>query len=82
MLRKFQDKINGNLHLKELLKGSGISFFLKIIGMGFGYVFIILLTRNYGAKIMGAYALSLVVLQVGSIIGRLGMDTAILRFVA
>ncbi|RZD17618.1 MAG: flippase, partial [Candidatus Acididesulfobacter diazotrophicus] len=75
-------KINGDLHLKELLKGSGISFAFKIVGMGFGYIFTILLTRNYGAKVMGIYALSLVVLQVGTIIGRLGMDTAVLRFVA
>ena len=82
MLKKFKDKVNGDLHLKELLKGSGVSFALKIIGMGFGYIFTILLTRNYGAKIMGIYALSLVVLQVGTIIGRLGMDTAVLRFVA
>ncbi len=82
MLKKFKDKINSDLHLKELLKGSGISFAFKIIGMGFGYIFTILLTRNYGAKVMGIYALSLVVLQVGTIIGRLGMDTAVLRFVA
>ena len=82
MLKKFKDKINGDLHLKELLKGSGISFAFKIVGMGFGYIFTILLTRNYGAKIMGIYALSLVVMQVGTIIGRLGMDTAVLRFVA
>ena len=59
MLKKFKDKINSDLHLKELLKGSGISFAFKIIGMGFGYIFTILLTRNYGAKIMGIYALSL-----------------------
>ena len=82
MLKRFKDKINEDLHFKELLKGSGISFILKIIGMGFGYIFTILLTRNYGAKITGIYALSLVVLQVGTIIGRLGMDTAVLRFIA
>ena len=82
MLRRFKDKINGDLHLKELLRGSGISFILKIIGMGFGYIFTILLTRNYGAKITGIYTLSLVVLQVGTIIGELGMNTAVLRFVA
>ncbi|RZD17751.1 MAG: flippase [Candidatus Acididesulfobacter diazotrophicus] len=82
MLKKFKNKINGDLHLKELLKGSSISFAFKIIGMGFGYIFTILLTRNYGTKVMGIYALSLVVLQVGTIIGRLGMDTAVLRFVA
>ena len=82
MLRKVKDKINGDLHLKELLKGSSAVFIMRITGMGFGYVFILLITRNYGPKIMGAYVLSLVILQVGLIIGRLGMDNAILKFVA
>ena len=82
MLRKFKKKVNDDLHLKELLKGSSISFTLKIIGMGFGYIFTLLITRNYGAEVTGIYALSLVVLQIASIIGRLGMDRAILRFVA
>ena len=39
MLKNFKNKINGDLHLKELLKGSGISFAFKILGMGFGYIF-------------------------------------------
>ena len=82
MFKKVKDKINGDLHLKELLMGSSTSFIFKIIGMGFGYIFVLLLTRNYGAKIMGVFALSLVLLQVGSIIGRMGMDNAVLRLVA
>ncbi len=82
MLRKFKKTINDDLHLKEIIKGSGISFTLNIIGMGFGYIFTLLITRNYGADVTGIYALSLVVLQIASIIGCLGMDRAILRFVA
>jgi O-antigen/teichoic acid export membrane protein len=69
-------------HLKELLTGSSSAFTLKIIGMIFSYIFTLLITRNLGADAMGVYALSLTVLNVFSILGRLGLDTALLRFVA
>lgn len=82
MLKKINQKIKEDLHLKELLSGASISFFLKIIGLGFGYIFTFLITRNYGAEVMGIYALSLVLLQFMVIFGKLGMDMAALRFMA
>jgi O-antigen/teichoic acid export membrane protein len=75
--RKFEDK-----HLAELVKSSSTAFSFRVIGIGFSYIFTLLITRGYGAKAMGIFALSLTVLQVSSVIGRLGMDTALLRFVA
>jgi len=69
-------------HLKELLKGSSIAFAFRIIGMITGYIFTLLITRNFGAGAMGVFALSITVLTVFSVIGRLGFDTALLRFVA
>lgn len=47
-----------------------------------GYIFTLLITRNFGAGAMGVFALSITVLTVFSVIGRLGFDTALLRFVA
>ena len=69
-------------HLKELLTGSSIAFVLKIVGMVFGYLFTLLITRNFGAGAMGIFALSTTVLSIAAILGRLGFDTALLRFVA
>jgi len=37
-----------------------------------GYIFTLLITRNFGAGTMGIFALSFAVLTVFSIIGRLG----------
>ena len=82
MIKKIKNKINVDLHLKELLKGSFIAFVLRIIGIGLGYVFTFLITIGYGAKGMGVFALSFTLLQISSVIGRLGMDMALLRFVA
>lgn len=71
-----------DIHLKELLHGSSTAFILKIVGMLFGYVFALLITRNFGAHAMGIFALSTTALSIFSIVGRLGFDTALLRFVA
>lgn len=75
------DKLK-DTHLKELLKGSSIAFIFRITGMLTGYMFTLLITRNFGAGVMGTFALSFTVLTVFSVLGRIGLDTALLRFVA
>jgi O-antigen/teichoic acid export membrane protein len=75
-------KISNDIHLKELLTGSSISFSFRILGIVAGYIFTLLVTRNLGAKAIGIYALSLTLLSVFSIIGRLGVDNALVRFIA
>jgi len=82
MITKIRNRINSDIHLKELLKGSSIAFVLRIIGIIAGYIFTLLITRGYGAEAMGIFALSFTLLQIASVISRLGMDTALLRFVA
>lgn len=76
-------KITKNdFHLKELLSGSMIAFILKISGIIFGYIFTFLVANQYGAKAMGIFAISFTILQILSVIGRLGMDTVLLRYVS
>jgi len=65
-----------------LLKGSSTAFVFRIFGGITGYIFILLITRNLGADALGVYALSLTVIGITSVIGKLGLDTALLRFVA
>ncbi len=69
-------------HLKELLKGSFTFFIFRIFGMVLAYVFILLITRQLGADAMGIFAISFTILLILSVIGRLGFDTALIRFVA
>ena len=85
MLDKFITLFESQLkdrHLSELLKGSSVALVFKVFGIATGYIFILLITRNFGAEAMGIFALSFTVLQISSVIGRLGFDTALLRFVA
>ncbi len=82
MFEKLKKKIKEDIHLKEILKSSFISLSLRIVGIILGYIFVLLVTRNYGAEAMGIFALSIALLQIFSIIGRLGTDTAVVRFVS
>ena len=77
-----KQKLKTDEHFAELVKSSGIAFGLRILGLISGYVFTLLVTRTLGARAWGIFALCLVILQVSSVIGRLGMDTALLRFTA
>lgn len=74
--------INEDAHLKELIQGSSTAFLLRIFGFLVGYLFILIITRSFGADIIGLFAISLTILQITVVIGRLGIDTALLRFVA
>ena len=82
MINRLKNKINKDVHLKELLKGSSIAFVLRIIGIIAGYIFTLLITRGYGAEAMGVFALSFTLLQISSVIVKLKIDTALIKFVA
>ncbi len=81
MIKKLSEKLKNDLHLKEIIRGSSVAVFLRFTGIFLGYLFTLLITRNYGAKAMGVFSLSIVVLEIGSVFGKLGTDSAILKFV-
>lgn len=82
MIETLKNKLIQDKHFSELLKGSSIAFILKIIGVGLGYIFTLLIARWYGADIIGIYALSLTLLNIFAIIGVFGFDNALIKFVA
>ena len=71
-----------DVHLGELLRGSASAFSVRILGIAAGYIFTLLVTRGYGAEALGIFALCFTVIQIVSVMGRLGLDTALLKFVA
>ena len=81
MIKRLSEKLKNDLHLKEIIKGSSVAVFLRFTGLFLGYIFTLLITRNYGAKAMGVFSLSLVILEIGTVFGKLGTDSAILKFV-
>jgi len=82
MIKNFKSKLAKDKHFSDLLKGSSISFIFKIIGMGLGYIFTLLVARWYGAETMGLYALSMTMLNIFVTLGVFGFDNALVKFVA
>lgn len=82
MYKKLSAKINKDLHFKELLNGGSISFLFRLIGLVIGYIFTLFVSRNYGADVLGILSLSLMVITIASVVGKFGIDTVLVRFIA
>ncbi|MFK7780481.1 MAG: flippase [Candidatus Gracilibacteria bacterium] len=65
----------------DLLKKSSVSFLLQIIGIGLSYLFLLLVSRFYGAEGMGIYALSFTVLNITVLFGKFGLDVSCVKFI-
>jgi O-antigen/teichoic acid export membrane protein len=65
-----------------MARGSGTVFALRLAGAGLALAFNILLARRLGAYGAGAYYIGLGVSTIASLVSRLGMGNAVLRYVA
>jgi len=66
----------------ELLKGSGISFFLRFGGLSIGYLLTLVIANLFGAKGLGDYVLAITILRLFTLLAKLGLDTTSIRFIA
>jgi len=76
-LKALQDK-----DFAELLTKGGISFFIRIGGQVMGFLLTLIIAHYFGAKGLGDYVLSIVVLRIFTLVSKLGMDTFSIRFIA
>lgn len=67
---------------RDLIRGTGHSFALRIGGAGLGLVFNLILARYVGAEGVGLLFLGLTVVGLAGIVARLGLDSIIVREVA
>jgi O-antigen/teichoic acid export membrane protein len=81
LLGKIKSKIKGDIHLKEILTGSAVTFALKISGMFLGYLVILIISQQYGAEGIGVYNLTLSMITFIAMIAAMGMNFSILRYV-
>lgn len=81
MIKRLKSKLAGDAHFKDLLRGSAITFILKIGGMLLGYVVIYLISKKNGADGVGFYSLVNQVLLLLSIVATWGTTTSALRYV-
>ena len=69
-------------HMQELLRGASVAFILKILAAGLAFGLNVILARMLGAEGSGIYFLSYTVILVVATFGRVGMENALVRFIA
>ena len=65
---------------RELMIRSGTVLAVRVVGAGLGFGFSVALARVLGAHGLGIYHLSLTFALIASVVGRMGMDAAMLKF--
>lgn len=81
IIHKFIAKLS-DINLRELLKSGFVSFVFKISGILASYLLMLLITRKYGAHTAGIFTLFITFLNICTVLGRLGIETTLLRFIA
>jgi len=85
MIKKFARGINKDFKdasFLEIIKGSATTFAVRLLGLVAGYAFTFIISRYYGSGVLGAHTLSVTVLMMFSVLGRLGMDSLLVRHFA
>ncbi|MCP3972562.1 MAG: oligosaccharide flippase family protein [Rhodobacteraceae bacterium] len=68
--------------LYEVLQGASIAVILRAMGAACAFCLNVLIGRLLGVQGAGYYYLALSVVSIGAVLARLGMDQALMRFVA
>jgi len=69
-------------HFQEVVRKASAVFLLQVVGAGFGFLLNILLARLFGAQGAGFYYLTLTVMMIATVFGRMGLDNTVMRFIA
>lgn len=71
-----------DIHLKELFKGSSIAFSFKLFSVLLSYIFFYVIAKKFGAVGLGVFNTCFTILILTSVIAKLGLDTAIVKYIA
>jgi O-antigen/teichoic acid export membrane protein len=69
-------------HMREVAKGTVLAFFFKVLGAGLSFIFNIGIARLFGAEGSGIYFMALSITSICSVVGRVGLDNTLLKFIA
>ena len=84
-INKAQDRIKRNFDDKdflELFKKGGVAMLFRIGGQLLGFLLTFVIAFFFGANGLGDYVLAIVVLKIFTLISKLGLDTASIKYIA
>ena len=67
---------------RYLVRASFFSLLIRILGLGTGFLVTVITSRFYGADALGIVSICIAILSFASVIGKLGMDIALMRYIA
>lgn len=70
------------MHFRELFRGSSIAFVFRLLSAVASYIFFYFLAQLYGAKGVGVFTTSWTILMISSVVGKMGFDTSIVKYMA
>ena len=82
MIRKFKKDLKADFRdrsFKEMVREGAVAFLIRIGGLVAGYAFVFIISRYFGSEVLGAHTLSVTVLMMFTVAGKLGMDTNLVR---
>ncbi|MFB6230125.1 MAG: flippase [Salinibacter sp.] len=69
-------------HIRDVLFRGSAAFLLRVVGAGLSFAVNVIIARLLGAEGAGVYFLSLTVASIGGMVGRMGLNNTLMRFVA
>jgi O-antigen/teichoic acid export membrane protein len=85
MIQRIKNKVNvlrADPHMQEVARGTLLAFVIKVFGAGLTFAFNVAIARLLGADGTGIYFLALSATAIASVLGRVGLDNTLMRFVA
>lgn len=69
-------------HMREIVQGASVSLGVKVVTGILTFALNVVVARALGAEGAGLFFLALTVVTIAAILGQLGLDAAVVRFVA
>ena len=74
-------RLNGDVHLKDLLFGGASSLIIRVFGVGFSYLTTLYIARYFGAQDLGTLTLLITIVSIFCLIPKFGMNIALVRII-
>src|SRR5688572_22470128 len=78
----WRDRFRKDHSFRHLVRASFFSLLIRIAGLATGFFVTVITSRFYGADALGIVSICIAILSFASVIGKLGMDVALMRYIA
>src|SRR2546423_10898153 len=82
MIKRTFERYRNDIDFRENIHSSFSSLVIRVAGMFTGFLATLITTRFYGADALGIVAICFAILSFAVIIGKLGFDVSLMRYIA